>query len=234
MSKFPKRQSPLADKQSPLAEKPPTARRGFLQAAALVAPIVAFSAAGSPIQTAHAASPGEFTSAKRFFRSIQDHENDHVEFLNRTLGSDARPIPRFQNLEQNNYSDFVFLARTFENLGVGAYIAAAPFLKNQTYIGAASSIAAIEARHAGVLNVFVGFNLSLGDESFETHMDDEVVRPKVKPFVVDLNGGPPLAYNRVQSDENDISILNYALALEYLEARFYNLNVPKFFGARTF
>jgi hypothetical protein len=37
-------------------------------------------------------------------------------------------------------------------------------------------------------------------------------------FVASLNGGPPLTYDRTPSDQNDIAILNFALALEYLES----------------
>lgn len=218
---------------TPQERAAPTGRRGFLQAAAmLAAPVTALSVGGLSPKTAEAAPPGQWTDPKRFFRSIQDHENDHVDFLLAALGNEARPMPRFQNLEQDNYSDFVFLARTFENVGVGAYIGAAPFILNQTTLGAATSIAAVEARHAGVLNVFVGYNITLGDTSFEIHMDDGEVRQDIAPFIVELNGGPPVAYNLERSEENDIRILNYALALEYLEARFYNLNVPKFFGSR--
>ena len=127
------------------------------------------------------------------------------------------------------------LSQAFENTGVGAYLGAAPFINDATILATAGSILAIEARHSGYLNTFLTDPItgnSLDDDanpSFEMPLTPTQVQTLVAPYVAGLNGGPPLDYAQTRSPQNDIMILNFALALEYLEAEFYNLNVPKFF-----
>jgi hypothetical protein len=170
------------------------------------------------------------------FRSIQKHENDHVAALVAALGSAARPKPTFKGLEQADFGAFATLSQALENTGCGAYLGAAPSILNRDYLAAAGSIAFIEARHAGFLNVFLGdpitgnLESAESDNSFEQPLTADEVLAAAGPFVASLNGGPPVGYDTTPSADNDIDILNYALALEYLEAEFYNVNVPKFFG----
>lgn len=167
---------------------------------------------------------------KRTFLAIQKHENDHVEFLKKALGSKARPKPTFRGLDQQNFLEFLKLTRAFENTGVGAYLGAAPKLNSRDIIAAAGSIATVEARHAGFINVALSSAIVPGDLSFDEPLSPAEVEQAVAPFVSSLNGGPELTYGTTPSDANDETILNFALALEYLEAEFYNLNVPKFFS----
>ena len=47
------------------------------------------------------------------------------------------------------------LAQVLENTGVGAYLGAAPNINDSSILAAAGSIATIEARHSGYLNVFL-------------------------------------------------------------------------------
>jgi hypothetical protein len=169
------------------------------------------------------------------FTAIQGHENDHVDYLVSALGADARPKPSFVNLVQKNVVDFVTLAQALENTGVGAYLGALSVISSMDYVGAAGTIAQIEARHAGYINVLVedpitGNILDLSqNNSFEMPLTVAQVVANAGPLITGLNGGPPLTFSSTPSAANDIAILNFALALEYLEAEFYNVNVPKFY-----
>lgn len=166
---------------------------------------------------------------QRTFNAIRQHENDHVAFLVKALGSSARPKPTFKNIDLRSFEQFLKLTRAFENTGVGAYLGAAPSINSKAILAAAGSIATVEARHAGYVNVTLSNPIVPGNHSFDEPLPPAEVQQAVAPFVGSLNGGPPLTYSSTPSDENDLRILNFALALEYLEAEFYNLNVPKFF-----
>lgn len=207
---------------------PPVSRRRFLRNSAIA------TAAGGAVylaapQTARAVFPA--AAAGRTFQEIKQHEDDHVAFLVNALGSNARPKPTFQNLDKrSSYTAFVQLSMTFENVGAGAYLGAAPYLNSKDYLAAAGSIALVEGRHAGFLNVYLNTPVTLNNESFQTPLTAAQVGTDVMPFIANLNGGPPPTYSTTTlSQANDIAILNFALLLEYLEMTFYDLNVPAFF-----
>jgi hypothetical protein len=170
------------------------------------------------------------------FQDIREHEMNHVSFLIDALGSHARPRPVFKNIQQSSFDKFTATAQALENTGVGAYLGALRFINNPDYVDAAASIALIEARHAGYLNTYLGDRITMdtdgnGDtNSFEDALSAAAVANLAGPFIQDLKGGPPLTYSKTPSDKNDVAILNFALALEYLERDFYDTNVPKFFS----
>lgn len=175
-----------------------------------------------------------------FFGQIRQHEADHVSFLVNALGADARPKPTFQNLEQKRFGLFVETSQALENTGVGAYLGAAPYIDSMDYLAAAGSILTVEARHAGYLNYLNVDPLTgnaTSDTSFDTNPSFDApltaaeVVANAQSFIADLNGGPDLTYSTTPSSDNDIAILNFALALEYLESAFYEANVGKFFPA---
>ncbi len=162
----------------------------------------------------------------REFQAIQSHENAHVTYLINAItgaGGTPRPKPSFVNLTQPTLVAFAQTSQALENTGVGAYLGAAPYIFERAYVGAAGSILAIEARHAGYLDVLLDqlmtYNINQEAPAFEVPLTPAEVVEHAGPFITSLNGGPPLTYSTTDlSAANDIMILNFALALEYLES----------------
>ena len=209
-----------------------TVFRQFFGAAGLAVSGVALTTLFDKEAAAHPSWP---RSIRDQLQSVQRHENAHVAFLVSFLGSKARPKPTFKNLRASNQNEFLTLGRTFENVGVGAYLGAAPAILNPAILAAAGSIATIESRHAGFFNNLQLKNVTENafgqEQSFERPFSVEEVVKFASPYIV-AAPGPALTFETdtsLRSSDNDIAILNFALALEYLEAEFYNINVPRFY-----
>ena len=84
---------------------------------------------------------------------IGQDEREHVLFLRQALGSAAvaKPAINLSALSTGfgDESQFLALARDFEDVGVSAYGGAAPLLVNKTFLGYAAQILATEAEHVG-------------------------------------------------------------------------------------
>jgi len=219
----------------------PQTRRSFLQRLTVGATVAGTGVALTSLAGMASAGGRErltdrLRQARVAFHDIRRHENAHVPALLALLGVNARPKPTFQNLAQPNVFAFVATSQGLENTGVGAYLGAAPAINNPAYLAAAGSIALIEARHASFLNNLRGDRITTNlfgvEQNFETPFTIAQVVASAGPMIRSLNGGPPLTFDpdpANRSAANDIAILNFALALEYLEADFYNINVPRFF-----
>ncbi len=86
-------------------------------------------------------------------------EQQHVQFLRTALGSAAVAKPSI-NLEAlglgfRNETEFITLARAFEDVGVSAYGGAAPSIQSPSILGAAARIALTEAQHSGLFRYFI-------------------------------------------------------------------------------
>jgi hypothetical protein len=80
-----------------------------------------------------------------------------VLYLRSALGSAAVKKPAI-NLNALGYgyssvSSFLRLARQFEDVGVSAYLGAAPLISSSTYLAAAAAILSTEAFHSGSIRL---------------------------------------------------------------------------------
>ena len=210
--------------------------RRSIVTAGIVVPLGALAACGttSAAKTATATTGSSIMTLadlaptsqnKAAFNEIMQDETAHVQFLVKALGSAARPKPTFKGLEQADINSFAQVSMALENVGVGAYLGAAPAISSKAYLAAAGSILTIEARHAGFLDVLLKQPIAASG-AFDKPLTQAEVVAAAGPFVASVNGGsdPSAAL------KNDVDILNFALLLEYLESEFYNINVPKFFA----
>jgi Ferritin-like domain len=84
----------------------------------------------------------------QFARVVGGHEQAHVAFLRRTLGSAAKPAPKLTlGRPPSNVADFKRLAVALEDTGVALYNGQAGNLTPAS-LAAAAEIVSVEARHA--------------------------------------------------------------------------------------
>ena len=137
--------------------------------------------------TGGAAVPGFKNYPEAYLATaLRDDEINHVLYLRKALGSSAVKKPAI-NLAAlgygfGNVNDFLKLARQFEDVGLSAYLGAAPLLSN-TYIAAAGAILAVESLHSGAIR-----NTCIVNGVSSPAVDSQDVPPSSqKPFPVDAN-----------------------------------------------
>ena len=91
-----------------------------------------------------------------FSRAVGEHEDEHVAFLKKALGTKARAKPRvaFRGATGNPKA-FTAAAIALEDLGVAAYNGQATNVTRKT-LGAAAMIVSVEARHAAWIRDIAG------------------------------------------------------------------------------
>ena len=119
--------------------------------------------------------------------ALRTDEIKHVQYLRAALGSGAVKKPAI-NLNALGYgfaniNEFLELARQFEDVGVSAYLGAAPLITSKTYLGAAGAILATEAQHSGTIR-----ELCIKNGVISPRVDALDVPPNPnKPYDVDTN-----------------------------------------------
>ena len=129
--------------------------------------------------------------AKKYLDTIQKDEEAHVVAIKdviKSLGEKPVDAPQvdFGGAFKNKAS-YLETAYVFENLGVSAYLGAAPSLfKEKALLSAAASIFGVEARHAAILGELAGKKAEGGVYmgAFETPASRDKVLRAASPFIV--------------------------------------------------
>jgi hypothetical protein len=129
--------------------------------------------------------------AADYLRTVQTDEEAHVMVIMDTigkLGGDAVPAPEVDFGQAfASAENFLETAFTFENLGVQAYLGAAPSLfEEKELLSAAASIFGVEARHAAIIGQLQGKPAEGGVYmgAFETPLSRDDVLAAAAPFIV--------------------------------------------------
>ncbi|KAJ7087712.1 ferritin-like domain-containing protein [Mycena crocata] len=99
--------------------------------------------------------------ARGRFAQVAEHEAAHVAFLSKALGDKATQ-PCNYSFPYTDPKSFAGLSQAIEGVGVSAYTGAAQYITDKSYLTAAASILATEARHASwvasAVNKYAGWS----------------------------------------------------------------------------
>jgi len=220
------------------AESVPT-RRSFLMRAAGVSAVAVPALTLITSRKAHAQSSKKLTGlAAELINEVQSDEDQHVPIIQNLLDDPDNPLPipirqppRFniQRLTQPNLQAFLETAAGFENTGSGLYHGALlNVTQTQEYFPTAAGLAAVESRHASWLNSLLGESLVPDFAPVEAPIAQSIVLSRVAEFVHDHRSTFPSFDTTVSTDANNFFVLDFVLFLEYIESKFYDINVPLF------
>jgi len=114
---------------------------------------------------------------------IAKHENAHVRFLKKTLGSKAVKKPKFNfGAATSDPAAFLKTAVVLEDTGVTAYSGQATRIKQAAVVKAAVSILTVEARHAAYLRGLN--NQTFAPRTFDKPATMKQVLKAAGPFIV--------------------------------------------------
>jgi hypothetical protein len=228
-----------ADQTANTTPAPAPSRRSFLAravggASALALPSLAVAAPRGGAAPAKKATGLTAT----LLQEIMNDEAAHVRVIQNLLDDPDNPLPvpirkppklDMAELTQPTLQDFLEAAAAFENTGSGLYHGALlNITQTQEYFPTAAGLASVESRHAAWLNSLLGDALVPGFVPVEAPIDQSVTLARVAPFVADPRSTFPSFDTTEVSDENNFFVLDFVLFLEYVEAAFYAVNVPRF------
>lgn len=125
-------------------------------------------------------------------QSIGKTEESHVIFLQSTLAqSGIQPVqPCEYNFGFTDAAGMIATAGILEQIGVSAYLGAAPLVADKGLLGKAATIATIEGHHEGVIRAFSG--LQAVPQPFDSPLGPRAVFSLAAPFIKSCPDGSNL------------------------------------------
>ncbi len=124
---------------------------------------------------------GMSSAERQILSDIRDHEIAHRELFKTALGKKAIPglQVNFTAINFGSRDSVLTTARTFEDLGVGAYNGAGQLLKNGDFLLLAGKIVSVEARHAATIRDLISPSSSAfaGDDAVDSNGLDKAIMP---------------------------------------------------------
>jgi len=132
--------------------------------------------------------------------NLASHESQHVDALVSLIESVgatpvSAPSTTFPADAFSSQASILDLAATFEPVGVGAYLGAAPLISSPDILAAAGSIAGVEGEHVVAINWLLGV-VPYANEAFPEALTLDEVSAAVAPFLGGVmldTGGPKLS-----------------------------------------
>ena len=128
---------------------------------------------------------------QQILRDLAAHEAIHRDFLAAALGDAAIPSLEvdFSSVDFADRGSVLRTARTFEDLGVGAYNGAGQYLESGDLLTIAGKIVSVEARHASVVSGLLADNAVAGPGVIDANALDRALAPAdvlaaAGPFIV--------------------------------------------------
>lgn len=154
------------------------------------------------------------------FMSVGQSEATHVEFLQSTLAQKGiKPVQPCQynfGASITSAKAMVQTATILEQVGVSAYLGAAPIVSDPTVLGAAASIFSVEARHQSFIRTVSG--VAAAPNFFDTPLSVKQVFSLAAPFIASCPQGSNLALtafpNITMTNANQAIVANQALAVQ--------------------
>jgi hypothetical protein len=223
----------------PRGERAAPSRRSFLTRAAAASALAVPTFAVITSRKSVAAGGQKLRGlAAELINEVMSDEDQHVPIIQNLLNDPDNPLPipirqppnfNLARLTMPNLQAFLETASAFENTGSGLYHGALlNVTQTQEYFPTAAGLAAVESRHASWLNSMLGESLVPDFAPVEAPIAQSIVLTRVAEFVTDPRSTFPSFDTTVSTDANNFFVLDFVLFLEYIESKFYDINVPRF------